>query len=257
MLLSCSKKEQYDFELFDKLKEEIIKSYVENKLMNISSITDFDWEYLYIIYPYSSEKMIKELTSIQELNFHTSIMYTDMINLLLFVNSSGIIKALEFPRCFGDFSISSKQRFSREEAKFKVIIYKNWVLLHSNENKDKDTPKSDEYLVQKEVLPDIVFDAFYDFKNSLDYEDISTNDLESMLKPKSNNKVNESIRFEDNSLTVLFEEYAILSYSHTKVDYEIILINRFNHFKIFKATRKNLYIWKDNTWVDLGGYYYL
>ncbi|MGD8782778.1 MAG: hypothetical protein PVH88_27960 [Ignavibacteria bacterium] len=258
LLFSCSKKIKTDYLLLNKINDAITLASKENKPLTISDITDFEWDYFCIIRPYSTEDMIKKLLSIDELNFDLSIEISDSFSLLVFTKSNSVVKVVEFPANYVDFSRLSSNKFNKSEAVFKIFDHDNWkylIELDQLDNNNLAIPKG--YRIQEIILTSLVIEAFYKIKDSIDYGEISVKGQ----KPNNTKKIKEKLidysRIDEEFLTKLMKKYSILSYTFTDIDYELILINRYNHNTIFKATRQNMYYWKDNVWVDLGGYYYI
>lgn len=257
LLLSCNKKLKNDLPLLNQLKAGIIKASNEHKPLYLPDFTDFDWDLLYIIHPYSTDEMLKNLTSVKELNFDTSIMYSDTISLLLFSKSNRIVKILEYPRNLGDFACLSSTKFSRSETFFEILAENNWLSIKEINFNSNNGPIPLGYQLQRKVLPELVLEIFYKIKDSLDYGNISAKGLTPSEKKKPGENISEYSRIDERFLSELQKEFLILSYEYTDSNYELIIINQHNHSRKFKASRKNIYTWENNTWIDLGGYFYL
>lgn len=111
----------------EKRLETKIKNKVESKdqtPFNIKSLTDFDWDHLYIFTPYTPFTFIKETIGeeadkLKKVNMDTR----EEINLLVFMNNGKIESYLEFPRRKGDFDkINRPEGFNPESASFIATI---------------------------------------------------------------------------------------------------------------------------------------
>jgi hypothetical protein len=77
----------------------------EEVLINMNAITDFDWDRLFILTPYTDPVMFFNGVGIGwNKTINTSIKYNDSIGLLIFTYESEIINYIEYPRQSGDFS---------------------------------------------------------------------------------------------------------------------------------------------------------
>ena len=111
-----------DTEHFDLLKKEIISG---KEIIRFENITQFEWESLIILTPYSVvEKVEKEnkidLNSIE----HFGIDTRDDINLIIFLKNNEPTRAIEYPRYLGDFSNNKIEIIEKSKANFKVELAK-------------------------------------------------------------------------------------------------------------------------------------
>ncbi len=111
----------------------IIQNSNKATIIDFSKITDFKWESMYIITPYTNIKEYFDTVEIEGYNFiKTSIETNDSINLIVFVSDNKIISYINFDRIYGDFDLSmlrQQSKFSKEDAIFEVIKENNILKL--------------------------------------------------------------------------------------------------------------------------------
>ena len=111
----------------------LIKSYKagEVDVIDISTITPFAWERLYLFGPYTTNEQIVEATGIRRLgSLKSMIEYSDGIVLFVFVNQNKIVKHMDYYRT-PDFVYSIRESgYSPSEAIFII------------DDKDRAIPKS-------------------------------------------------------------------------------------------------------------------
>ena len=136
--LSCKKIQS------DKILEHKIKAIVtENtdSVLDLESITDFDWDNVLILGPYSNPETVErnlgiDLSSIM----HTGIEIRDDINQLVFLKKNAIVRMVEYPRYpAGDFIVNtntnllltpkSRSKFKIETTNDKSAEGNNWIVL--------------------------------------------------------------------------------------------------------------------------------
>lgn len=94
----------------------------EIQVVDLSSITTFPWDKLYVFGPYTSSQRIDSILG----NFwigsrFTSIKSNDRITLLVFTRNGRVVQHLEFPRGQGDFSPADNGKgYAIEESHFLV-----------------------------------------------------------------------------------------------------------------------------------------
>lgn len=109
--------------------EEFKKDHQANSL-TMASLTDFDWDTLYVISPYSNVEIFIEANGlIAKEKINSSIEVNDGINLLLFVKNGEIISYVEHNRASGDFTYSNelKDRYSSQESIFQMTQVDGWI----------------------------------------------------------------------------------------------------------------------------------
>jgi hypothetical protein len=101
-----------------------IRTEVESKKsVDLSAVTSDDWERVCVLGPYSSDQVASETLGFSwPAEARSSIEENDGISLLLFVHGGDIAYAVEHPRDAGDFTNLSGRCFSREDAKFNLVL---------------------------------------------------------------------------------------------------------------------------------------
>jgi hypothetical protein len=117
-------KRQVQPNLAAKLTGEIEKVTADSNLqsVDISSLTDFQWDRLYIFAPYSTpEDINKSLGFTWPEAASSDITLHDHINLLVFVRGNEVVEHVEFLRAKGDFSgAASVEAYTPDQASFLV-----------------------------------------------------------------------------------------------------------------------------------------
>jgi len=90
-------------ELGQSFIESVYESIGENRAVNFSEITDFDWEQLVIISPYSTVNNVLVETGLNWRNPVTHIQHSDVNTLLLFAYENNVVAFVHFPRGRVDF----------------------------------------------------------------------------------------------------------------------------------------------------------
>lgn len=107
-LTSCQYSYQLksDQELTNRIVEEVRKN---PDSINLSEISDFKWDHLLILEPYSriTETGIKLNLDLSNIDDH-SIRQIDHYNLLVFINENKSVMIVELPRSEGDFKTTKK-----------------------------------------------------------------------------------------------------------------------------------------------------
>ena len=126
ILISCTPFEDtYSAEIFKDKLEAQTKRKINNRdtiIIDIKELTDFDWDFFFVVTPYSNLSKVGKITKINvDILKRTNIRYRDSMNLLVFVRNGKIIKYVEFLRLSGDFSyLENYELFSPKEAVFIV-----------------------------------------------------------------------------------------------------------------------------------------
>ena len=95
----------------------------EISIIELSKITKFPWETLYIFGPYTSPDKIDSIIGRYWLGSRfISIESNDSVTLLVFTRNGRVVQNIEFPRAIGDFSaVDNNLGYSSAEARFKVV----------------------------------------------------------------------------------------------------------------------------------------
>jgi hypothetical protein len=96
-------------------------------LMDVNELTDFQWDLLYTIHPYSNKETIKYYTNLPDVEkIETSIEHSDGISLLIFVKENQIARYFEVKRSIIDFSEFNV--IESHAAKFKINSLNEWKI---------------------------------------------------------------------------------------------------------------------------------
>jgi hypothetical protein len=122
LITSCGQKELLNS---DKKTENNIKTAVTSgqQTLELKTITDFTWDSLLILIPYSNyDKIEKDLNINLSKIKHTNIESRDDINQLIFFKNNEPVDMVEYPRYPGDFSNNKVEFIQRDNAIFDIIV---------------------------------------------------------------------------------------------------------------------------------------
>lgn len=100
--------------------------------LDLNTITDFQWDKVHIVTPYSQLKTVFEKNNIKPVNINGSIETNDGINLILFTLNNNIVAYVNLPRKIADFPSLESKIFDKSKAKFNLTKDKNEVKLIPN-----------------------------------------------------------------------------------------------------------------------------
>lgn len=127
ILVGCSsggqnKKQQADLQQKLSAAVEKKRQSDERVVIQMKSLTDFEWDKFYVFDPYSNAEEVRET-----LGFDTTIMAysrikdTDSHNLLVFVRDKQVVVFIDYPRGAGDFDkLKRREGYTPAEAIFEV-----------------------------------------------------------------------------------------------------------------------------------------
>jgi hypothetical protein len=107
----------------------LLAKYKNNEvdIIDISTITPFTWEKLYLFGPYSTQERIATITGVGFAgHLDTTISSNDGIVLLVFVNKNSIVQYMEYPRSTDFLYVVRDMGYSPEEAVF-VLDEDGWI----------------------------------------------------------------------------------------------------------------------------------
>ncbi|WP_442600684.1 hypothetical protein [Paenibacillus sp. KN14-4R] len=84
--------------------------------VSLKNLTDFDWDQVYIVPPYSDPKSLNNIQGLERIE--SSIQVSDTINLIIFVKENQLTNYAEIPRDKADFSFVTRKEFKSDEAIF-------------------------------------------------------------------------------------------------------------------------------------------
>lgn len=95
-----------------------VKFKAEAESIDLSKLSDFEWDYILILCPYSNieriEKELKlDLSNIKE----NRIQYNDSFNLIVFLHDNESVKIIELRRTIGDFK-NTNELIPKDKATF-------------------------------------------------------------------------------------------------------------------------------------------
>ncbi|QZY55969.1 hypothetical protein [Crassaminicella profunda] len=104
------------------LKNTIIETVENSSEVDFSTITDFDFDKMYILHPYTPVNRVLEEEGIKPSNDHFNIELFDDINMLAFVKGDTLVAFVELPRdiCKAQFD-KNIMKFNKEETKFNIL----------------------------------------------------------------------------------------------------------------------------------------
>ena len=108
-------------------------------IIDFKEITNFNWDKLYILTPYTYPKDYAKQQNIEGMNLiNTDIQTNDSENLLVFVLKQKVVSYIHYPRRKGDFYNPEKQKlegYTPKEAVFEVKENEdNWLEMINIEN---------------------------------------------------------------------------------------------------------------------------
>lgn len=109
----------------NKLSLSLVQAIQRNKVgeidkVDLSLLTSFSWDKLYIFRPYSPPEYIDTVLGKYWIGSRfTEIEWSDRISLLVFTKNGQVVQYVEFPRNQGDFSLAANEKgYSITEAQF-------------------------------------------------------------------------------------------------------------------------------------------
>ena len=120
----CSCQLKSDKSLSEKVE---VKFEAEGETIDLSDLSDFEWDNILILGPYSNIQRIEnelklDLSNIKE----NGIQYNDSFNLIVFLNDNESVKIIELRRTSGDFK-NTNELIPKDKTKF--VITKTGIKL--------------------------------------------------------------------------------------------------------------------------------
>lgn len=111
--------------LEEQLGKAVKEAYLsDNPRIQMDTVTNFEWDHLYVFPPYTSMESIQSVPGFQWIGLHeykTGIEMSDSINLLVFIKGGRVVDYIDFPRGQGDFAeVSKSDGFTPKEAVFDI-----------------------------------------------------------------------------------------------------------------------------------------
>jgi hypothetical protein len=104
------------------LRNKVINTIKQSETINFSEVTDFDWDKLYIIQPYSDVNTLLKKDGINSPNEDYAIKLFDSIYMFAFINDNELIQYIDLPTEYIIFTknIDSPIKFDRNDSKFSI-----------------------------------------------------------------------------------------------------------------------------------------
>ena len=106
--------------------ESVVKT---SSSIDFKTITDFQWDKLYIITPYGQPENTLKENNIKWINIDKSIEVSDGINLIIFTYKGDIVSYVNYPRNLGDFYPLKFKEFDKNKATFNINKTNNEIKL--------------------------------------------------------------------------------------------------------------------------------
>jgi hypothetical protein len=105
-----------------KLENKVINTVKQSETINFSEITDFDWDKLYIIQPYSDVNTLLKKDGIISPNKDYAIKLSDSIYMIAFIDGNKLIQYIDLPIEYITFTknMDSLIKFDRTDSKFNI-----------------------------------------------------------------------------------------------------------------------------------------
>lgn len=109
-----------DNELVTKIQKEVTSGQAS---LDLGKITDFEWDSLLILTPYTRPNDIEVQFNIDlSLTKHSMIEHLDHINQLIFFSNGTPTKMVEYPRYPGDFVVDKIKFIPKDSAVFDIVV---------------------------------------------------------------------------------------------------------------------------------------
>lgn len=119
--IACNKKVVKENEYpFNNIRKEVLRVAESNEgKLNISKLTPFEWEVMYVFRPYSlMENSDNDLEFEWKIPENITILHDETDNLLVFTKNNEVVSYIQWPRNIGDFIKTNPSKFSCESANF-------------------------------------------------------------------------------------------------------------------------------------------
>jgi hypothetical protein len=105
-----------------RLKNKVINTIKQSETINFSEVTDFDWDKLYIIQPYSDVNTLLKKDGINGLNKDYAIKLSDSIYMIAFINDNKLIQFIDLPIEYITLikNMDNPIKFGRSDSKFSI-----------------------------------------------------------------------------------------------------------------------------------------
>lgn len=114
------------------LRNLIIETVQRSNEIDITELTNFEWDTMYIFTPYTNPKDILEEENITAYHSKFNIEINDTINMIGFVKANKLVEFVELPRIYGGMDLASPIKFNKEETKFNILQDKEGILFDKN-----------------------------------------------------------------------------------------------------------------------------
>lgn len=102
------------------LKNQIIKSIDSSTYLDLSEITKFDWDNLFVFNPYSNPKDILKDEKVTTYNKIFNISHDENIVMLGFIKDDKLVEFINLPRMYG-YKLTSNSILKKDDSIFKIL----------------------------------------------------------------------------------------------------------------------------------------
>jgi hypothetical protein len=105
-----------------RLKNKVINTIKQSETINFSEVTDFDWDKLYIIQPYSDVNTLLKKDGINSPNKDYAIKLSDSIYMIAFIDDNKLIQYIDLPMEYITLikNMDNPIKFGRNDSKFSI-----------------------------------------------------------------------------------------------------------------------------------------
>jgi hypothetical protein len=105
-----------------RLKNKVINTIKQSETINFSEVTDFDWDKLYIIQPYSDVNTLLKKDRINSPNKDYAIKLSDSIYMIAFIDENKLIQFIDLPMEYITLikNMDNPIKFGRNDSKFSI-----------------------------------------------------------------------------------------------------------------------------------------
>ena len=114
----------------NELKKSIEKKIIsQQSSVDLTKLTDFEWDSLLILTPYLNYKQIEDQFAINLSQIkHSNIESRDDISQVIFFKDRKPVRMVEYPRYPGDFSANKVEFIERDSAVFDIVLTREKTL---------------------------------------------------------------------------------------------------------------------------------
>jgi hypothetical protein len=105
-----------------RFKNKVINTIKQSETINFLEITDFDWDNLYIIQPYSAVNTLLKKDGINSLNKDYAIKLSDSIYMIAFIDDNKLMQYIDLPMEYITLikNMDNPIKFGKNDSKFSI-----------------------------------------------------------------------------------------------------------------------------------------